>query len=67
MSGRIEGSDETLAAFARLGDVGRREGGRAVAATAQKVRGDAIKSIQRGTKSGRVYIRSGGQNISETH
>jgi len=67
MSGRIEGLDETLDAFARLGKAGSREGAKAVAATAQKVRGDAIKSVQRGVKSGVVYTRSSGQNLSPRH
>ena len=67
MSGRIEGLDETLDAFARLGKAGSREGAKAVAATAQKVRGDAIKSVQRGVKSGVVYTRSSGQNLSPSH
>jgi len=67
MSGRIEGLDETLEAFSRLGKAGIREGGRAVDATTQKVRTDAIKSIQRGVKSGRIYERSPGQNLSQTH
>ena len=67
MSGRIEGLDETLKAFSRLGEAGNREGGKAVAATAQKVRGDAIKSVQRGVKSGVVYTRSSGQNLSPMH
>lgn len=67
MSGRIEGLEETLAAFAKLGEAGQREGGKAVAATAQKVRKDAIKSIQRGTKTGTVYERGPGQNLSGTH
>lgn len=67
MSGRIEGLDETLAAFAKLGLAGEREGSKAVSATAQKVRSDAIKSIQRGTKSGTTYTRGPGQNLSPTH
>ena len=67
MSGRIEGLDETLEAFARLGKAGSREGAKAVAATAQKVRGDAIKSVQRGVKSGVVYTRRSGQNLSPMH
>ena len=67
MSGRIDGLDEVLDAFARLGKAGSREGAKAVAATAQKVRGDAIKSVQRGVKSGVVYTRSSGQNLSPMH
>jgi len=67
VSGRIDGLDEVLDAFARLGKAGSREGAKAVAATAQKVRGDAIKSVQRGAKSGAVYTRSPGQNLSPRH
>jgi len=67
VTGRIEGLDETLKAFARMGEAGQREGARAVSATGQKVRSDAIKSIQRGIKSGRVYERGPGQNLSQTH
>jgi HK97 gp10 family phage protein len=67
MSGRIEGLEETLQAFARLGTAGKKEGAKAIAATAQKVRTDAIKSIQRGTKTGLVYTRGPGQNLSPTH
>ena len=64
---RVEGLEETLAAFDRLGEAGRREGERAVRASLEKIRGDAIKSIQRGTKSGRIYLRSGGANLSSVH
>ena len=67
MSGRIEGLEETLQAFARLGTACKKEGAKAIAATAQKVRTDAIKSIQRGTKTGLVYTRGPGQNLSPTH
>jgi len=67
VSGRIEGLEETLQAFARLGTAGKKEGAKAIAATAQKVRTDAIKSIQRGTKTGLVYTRGPGQNLSPTH
>ena len=64
---RIEGLDETLKAFDRLGTAGKREGRKAVRASLEKVRGDAIKSIQRGTKSGRIYNRGPGSNLSPTH
>lgn len=63
----LEGLDDTLKAFDRLGATGKREAKRAVRASLEKVRGDAVKSIQRGTKSGRVYERSGGANLSNTH
>jgi HK97 gp10 family phage protein len=67
VSGSVEGLNETLKAFTRLGAAGKKEGAKAVAATAQKVRTDAIKSVQRGTKSGLVYTRGPGQNLSPTH
>jgi HK97 gp10 family phage protein len=64
---RIEGLDDALSALDRLGADGRREGARAVAQSVQKVRADAIKSIQRGGKSGRLYERGKGRNLSPTH
>lgn len=67
MSGKIEGMTETLAAFDRLGSAGKRELNRALQKSVQQVRTDAIKSIQRGNKSGRVYTRGQGQNLSSTH
>lgn len=67
MSGRVEGLADTLKAFERLGVAGKREAKKAITATTQKVRGDAIKSIQRGTKTGTVYERGPGQNLSPTH
>lgn len=64
---KVEGIEDVLRAFDRLGAAGHREGKRAVRASLEKVRGDAIKSIQRGTKSGRVYERAGEANLSATH
>lgn len=67
MTTSITGDAELMRNLKRLGDAGRREGSRAVRATAEKVRSDAIKSIQRGPATGRVYERSGGQNLSARH
>lgn len=67
MSGSIEGLSETFAAFDRLGSSGKRESTKALQKSIQKVRSDWIKSIQRGAKSGRVYVRGNGQNLSSTH
>ena len=67
MTPRIEGGDELLRNLRRFGKAGKRQGERAVRATAEKVRSDAIKAIQRGPATGRVYERGGGQNLSATH
>jgi HK97 gp10 family phage protein len=64
---RVEGLDEALKAFDRLGAAGKRQAHRAIARSVQKVRADAVKEIQRGVKSGRVYERGSGQNLSATH
>lgn len=63
----IEGVDQVIAAFERFGEVGHRHAATAVRATAEKIRSDAVRSIQRGPKTGIVYEREGGQNLSETH
>lgn len=67
ISVEIEGLNEVLMAFERYGDVGVKEAAKAARATGEKVRSDAIKSIQRGPKTGELYSRGGGQNLSETH
>lgn len=52
---RIEGLDEAFAALAKLGEVGERNARKAVAATAQRVRTNAIKSIQERRSTGVTY------------
>lgn len=79
---RVEGVADTLKAFDRLGDAGIREAHKALDAGAQAVRTTAIKSIQRGSKTGAVYTeifatiggkvipvgkRSDGNNLSPSH
>lgn len=64
---RVDGIDDALAAFDRLGSAGEREARRAIARSVQKVRADAVKSIQKGAKTGRVYERGSGGNLSGTH
>jgi HK97 gp10 family phage protein len=79
---RVEGVADTLKAFDRLGAIGKREAGKALDAGAQAVRTTAIKSIQRGSKTGEVYTeifatiggkvipigeRSDGNNLSASH
>lgn len=51
----IEGLDEVLQGLNKLGETGQREARRAVQATAQKVRSDAIESISRERSIGREY------------
>lgn len=63
----IDGLEETLMAFDKYGDDGVREASKAVRATVEKVRIDAIRSIQRGPKTGILYERDPGQNLSATH
>jgi HK97 gp10 family phage protein len=64
---RMEGMEETLAALTKLGEEGKSQAVRAVSATAQKIRADAIKDIQRGRKTGIVYERAAGNNLSQVH
>lgn len=64
---KIEGLEELLAAFTQLGSSAAKEGAKATAAMGEKVRGDAVKSIQRGEKTGRVYERAAGNNLSPIH
>jgi len=64
---RVEGLDETLKAFEKFGSAGDREVKKATRASLERVRGTAIKSIQQGPKSGIIYERSPGQNLSQTH
>jgi len=67
MTLRIEGMDDLLANLKRMGDLGERHGARAVRATAEKVRTDAVQAVQKGPATGRVYERGSGQNLSATH
>ena len=63
----IEGLNSTLAELTKFGSRGEKAAEDAVKATAINIRADAVKSIQRGTKSGRIYQRAGGSNLSATH
>lgn len=51
----LEGDKELAAALRRWGKFAEDEIAEAIDATALNVHGDAVKSIQRGTKSGRTY------------
>lgn len=64
---KIEGLNETLRALDKLGQSGKREAKKAVRMSLEKIRSDAIKSIQRGPKTGIVYERGKGQNLSAKH
>jgi HK97 gp10 family phage protein len=63
----ISGTDEVAQALRKYGRDAEREIGKAVTATALLIQGDIRKAIQRGPKTGRVYVRGEGQNLSRTH
>lgn len=52
---RLDGAKQLQAALRDMSDDMRAEVGKAVVTTAVKLRGDVVKSIQRGPKSGAVY------------
>lgn len=52
---RVEGLEEVRRALHEYGDVAERALDEESAATAQRVRSEAVRSIQRGPKSGRTY------------
>lgn len=55
MTIRLDGARELQAALRNMTDDIRQEVGKAVVGTALELRGDVVKSIQRGPKSGTVY------------
>lgn len=63
----VQGLDDVLVRLKRLGEAGEREARVAVQSSIEKVRSDAVRSIQKGPKSGRVYERGSGSNLSATH
>lgn len=52
---RLQGSDQLRAALREMSGEVRDEVSKAVIGTAMELRGDVVKSIQRGAKTGRVY------------
>jgi len=69
MSGVIEidGAAEASAAIAALGEKVEAEIARAVTASALRIDMDVKQRIQRGPKTGRVYTRGRGRNMSREH
>lgn len=63
----ITGTEEVAEALRKYGERAKREVSKAVLKTAIDVNGDIKKRIQRGPKTGRVYQRGPGQNLSRTH
>jgi len=59
--------NETLKALSAFGKGADKFIAKAVGETAIGVRADAIKAIDRGSKSGRTYVRGAGNNLSGTH
>lgn len=56
----LEGMDDVLAALNRFGAYGKRNARKAIAATANQVRNDAIASINAHQSSGREYVKPTG-------
>jgi len=61
---RLDGSKQLQAALRNMSDEVRAEVGKEVLATAVKLRGDVVKSIQRGPAGGRTYRK---YNPRRTH
>lgn len=55
----LDGIQDVQRALREYGENAEREIGKAVTATALQVDGDIKRAIQRGAKSGRVYVRRG--------
>lgn len=64
---KVNGVESTIKSLNKLGKVGQDEAKKAVRASLEMVRTTAIKDIQRGTKTGRVYERAAGSNLSRVH
>ena len=64
---RVDGIEETMAALNKMGEVGEREIKRAILSSLNDIRNTAQKKMQRERKSGRIYERSAGRNLSPTH
>jgi hypothetical protein len=63
----IEGLSQVSAFLKRYGQEAEREIGKDVVKTALEINTGVKKRIQRGPKSGRVYTRGSGQNLSREH
>lgn len=57
--GSVKGFRETIANLAKLGEAAKLETMKLVEKTAINVQREAVRSIQRGPKTGRVYTRGG--------
>ena len=63
----VEGVDALQEKLRRAGQKASAGVARAVTATALLVRADVQERIQRGPKTGRVYVRGAGRNLSREH
>lgn len=63
----VEGLDALQRDFSRISDETRAKLSLAVKATALDIDRDVKKRIQGGPKTGRIYSRGSGQNLSATH
>ena len=64
---QFEGIEALQVDMSRITKEVEAEAAKAVKATGLEVISDIKKRIQRGPKTGRVYTRGGGQNLSRTH
>jgi phage gpG-like protein len=63
---RVTGQHALRAALAKYGATASDEVSEAIRSTALNVQADAVKSIQRGTKTGRIYMKSAKGTKSKT-
>lgn len=67
MNMEFEGIDALKADLRRIGKETEADVAKAVKATGLEVISDVKKRVLRGPKTGRIYRRGGGQNLSATH
>ena len=63
----IQGAEDVSRRIRNYNEAAKGEIVNAINATAQAIRSNAVKSIQRSPASGRVYVRGAGGNLSGTH
>lgn len=64
---KVEGLEETIKALDKFGAVGERELKKAVYGSLFDVHNTAKKKMQSERKSGRIYVRGKGRNLSSIH
>jgi HK97 gp10 family phage protein len=64
---KMEGAEAAIRNLRRYGAAAQAEVEKAIVKTAVGIQGHAVQAIQGGPKTGTVYTRSPGQNLSATH